>query len=65
MLPDTTCLYITDKTGKKFFKTLCSTTYKEYEHRNLRRHLDSARKQPMHYRFLDIDSAEIVEEFKA
>ena len=57
----TTDLYITDKNGGKFFKTNCSTAYKDSEHRNLARHLASAECYPENYKFLDLETAEIIE----
>ena len=57
----TTYLYITDKTGMRFFRTTCATEYKDSERRNLERHLNNAKKQPEAYKFLDIVTARIVE----
>lgn len=57
-----TQVYITDKTGKRFFNTNCSVEYKQPEIRNLQRHLDQAKKYPQHYHFLDIPTARIVDE---
>ena len=56
-----TCLevYITDKTGKQFFKTLCNSDYVAPEIRNLNRKLNEARQYPKAYKFLDIDSAKV------
>lgn len=61
-MKDTTYLYITDKTGKKFFRTTCGTAYKESERRNLQRHLAAAECYPENYKFLDLATAKIVEE---
>lgn len=58
----TTRLYITDKTGAKYFRTTCSTAYKDSEVRNLGRHLINANKNPAAYSFLDLETARIVEE---
>jgi hypothetical protein len=56
-----TFLYITDKNGGKHFKTTCSTAYKYSEIRNLERHLQMAAKFPGHYKFIDLESAHIVD----
>ena len=60
MLQGTTELWITDKTGKESFKTLCSTEYHTSELRNLQQHVDYAKKRPELYNFLDVNSMEIV-----
>ena len=52
---DCTKVWITDKTGKKFFNTLCGTAYADSEIRNLSRKLTEARKYPEAYKFLDLD----------
>lgn len=57
-----TYLYITDKNGGKHFRTTCSTAYKDSEIRNLERHLSLAAKFPNHYKFIDLESAYVVEE---
>lgn len=54
-----TDLWITDKTGKKHFKTTCSTEYQDSEFRNLSRHLMQAMMHPKLYTFLDVDTARI------
>ena len=56
-----TCIevYITDKTGKRFFKTLCASEYTAPEVRNLTRKLDQARQHPKAYSFMDLESAKI------
>lgn len=56
---NTITMWITDKTGKEFFKTICGRGYHEGELRNLQGHLINARNQPAHYKFLDIDTAVI------
>ncbi len=65
MLVETSNVYITDKSGKKFFNTLCSKLYADSEIRNLHRKLIEAEKYPSAYSFLDIATAEIkVEDYK-
>ena len=57
-------IYITDKTGGKFFKTNCSVAYMDSVVRDLQRHLDQAANQPLHYSFLDLSSAKIVDDLE-
>jgi hypothetical protein len=57
-----TTLYISDKTGKKFWNTVCSTEFKAPEIRNLERHLRQAKIHPVVYAFLDLDTARIYED---
>lgn len=59
-MSNTVELYITDKTGKKFFKTSCGAGYSSGELHNLQIHLKYARLHPKHYAFLDIDTARVV-----
>ena len=59
-LSKSTEVYITDKTEKPMFKTLCATAYYESEVRNLHRKLIEAEKYPEAYKFLDLDTARIV-----
>lgn len=61
MLPGTTQIYITDKTGKESFKTLCSAAYVSSERRNLQGHLNAAAKNPKAYGFIDLATARIVQ----
>lgn len=61
-MTQSTQVYITDKTGKRFFNTNCSVAFKEPEIRNLQRHLDQSAKYPAQYKFLDIPTARIVDE---
>ena len=60
MMTPTTTLYITDKSGDKLFKTICSTEFYTSEERNLNRKLEEAMKCPETYHFLDIATARIV-----
>lgn len=60
-MSETTTLYISDKTGKKFWNTVCSTEFKAPEIRNLERHLCQAKNHPVVYSFLDYDTARIYE----
>lgn len=62
MLVKTSAVYITDKSGKRFFNTLCSTEYASSEIRNLERKLEQAKQIPELYRFLDIATARIVQD---
>lgn len=52
-------VYLTDKTGNKFFKTLCSAEYAAPEVRNLTRKIEEAKQHPNVYSFLDIDTARV------
>lgn len=61
-MSDTTHFYITDKSGGRYFRTACSTLYKDSEFRNLMRHIINAGKHPEQYKFLDYETAIIVEE---
>lgn len=54
-------LYITDKSGGKHFKTLASPMGTTSEIKNLKRHIEQAKKYPEHYGFMDIDSAVLIE----
>jgi len=56
-----TQLWITDKTGRKMFNTLCSTQYASSERRNLERHIAQARATPTRYSFMDVATAHIVQ----
>ena len=56
-LKNTSEVYITDKTGDKFFKTLCSTQYSSSEVHNMNCHINQAKQYPDHYKFLDIATA--------
>lgn len=53
-------IYITDKTGEKFFETSCAEWGLYSEKKNLNQHLDNAKKYPKHYKFLDIETAHLV-----
>lgn len=53
-------LHITDKTGIKVFRTVCSTAYIEPEIRNLQRTLKEAKQNPEAYKFLDLETAHLV-----
>lgn len=50
-------VYITDKNGGEHFNTVASPMSTNSEIKNLKRHLEQARKHPGAYRFLDVDSA--------
>jgi len=56
-----TNLYISDISGQKFFRTVCSAEFKDPEIRNLEKHLAQAKKYPKMYNFLDIATARIFE----
>lgn len=53
-------IYITDKTGKKYFNTTASPLSAMSEIRNLENHLKQAEKYPDKYKFLDIETAVIM-----
>ena len=56
----TTTLYITDKSGDKLFKTICSTEFYTSEERNLNRKLKEVIDYPEMYGFIDMFTARIV-----
>lgn len=53
-------VYMTDKTGKKFFVNICATQYADSAVRDLHRKLVEAERNPKLYYFLDIPSLTIV-----
>lgn len=53
-------LHITDKSGKKYFKTTASPLSTQSEINNLKNHLKQAKERPELYRFLDTETAYIV-----
>lgn len=53
-------LCITDKTGQQHFKCAASPMSTMSEIRNLKRHLEQAKKNPESYWFIDVDSAVIL-----
>lgn len=55
-------IFITDKTGNKFFLEHCSESSKFGVIRSLQNHLKNAEKHPKLYTFLDLETAEIVTE---
>lgn len=57
-------IYITDKTNKKFFVEIIGEQFAESGVRNLKRHLEVAKKHPKMYSFMDIDSAVIIKDIK-
>ena len=58
-LENTVVVYITDKTGCEMFKEYIHKDYADSAKRNLQRHLDSAKDNPKHYHFLDVETARI------
>ncbi len=52
--------YITDKTGAKFFNGIHSESSVSGQERELRNHIFNAKKHPELYKFLDIETAEVV-----
>ncbi len=56
----TSTVCITDKTGKKFWNTLCSSDFTAPEVRNMQRHIVAALQNPEQYKFLDLPSAIIL-----
>jgi hypothetical protein len=55
-------LYITDKTGKKFWNTSVSVEWSQGERNNLNRHLQAIKNGNRNYAFVDAATAAIVEE---
>lgn len=53
-------LYITDKTGQEFFKTDASPMSTMSEIRNLKRHIENAKRNPQAYKFLDVATAVVM-----
>jgi hypothetical protein len=53
-------VYITDKSGKKFFNASTSPMATFSEIKNLKRHLEQAKTMPQHYKFLDVATAVIM-----
>lgn len=47
-------LHITDKSGKEFFKVTASPMSTMSEIRNLKRHIEQAKKAPSMYKMLDV-----------
>lgn len=52
-------IYISDKSGKRFFNTTASPCATISEITNLKNHIRLAKKYPQHYGFLDADTAEV------
>lgn len=50
-------LYIGDASGKQFLKRSYNPQSKDFEIRNLERHLEKARQNPKMYRYLDVTTA--------
>lgn len=59
-LHPTAQVYITDKSGEKFFNTVCSAYHTDSEVKNMKYHLSNANHKPSLYDFLDIETAKIV-----
>lgn len=53
-------MYITDKSGGKFFNTTASPGSTMSEIKNLKQHLRQAKKDPSYYSFIDVESAVII-----
>lgn len=53
-------VYITDKSGKKYFNVIASPMSTHSEIKNLSRYIEEARKFPKYYQFLDIDSMVLI-----
>ena len=53
-------MYITDKTGKQFFKASTSPMSTASEIKNLKRHIALAKKHPDQYKFVDVNTMKIV-----
>lgn len=61
-MSNTTRLWISDQSQKKYWDTLCSTAYKAPEIRNLRRKFTEAKQHPEMYSFIDWQTAQIFED---
>lgn len=59
-MSDWSNVYLTDKSGKKFFNTVASPMSTESEVRNLKRQLENAKMYPDMYKFLDISTAKVM-----
>lgn len=55
-------IYLTDKTGKRFFKTSIASSWAQGELRTLNRHLMLAKKGVKGYAFIDAETARLVQE---
>jgi hypothetical protein len=55
-------LYITDKTGNRFWKTTVTTDYAQGERNNLQQRLTQIKNGNPAFAFIDSESAQIVEE---
>ena len=53
-------VYITDKTGKKFFNNISSPMATIGAIRDLSRHIENSKKYPAQYHFLDIPTAQVM-----
>jgi len=53
-------VYITDKTGKKFFNVVASPMSTESEIKNLTRHVDAIKSGSKGYEFIDKESAQLM-----
>jgi hypothetical protein len=56
-------IYITDKTGKQFWRTTVSAAYSLGEKNNMDRRFAAIQARHPAYNFVDADSARIVEEY--
>ncbi len=52
-------VFITDKSGKKFFVEITGENFINSSKRDLQRHLDNAKLNPTLYAFLDLETAKI------
>ena len=53
-------IHIEDASGKQHFVTTASPMSTQSEIRNLKRHLEQAKKYPQQYKFLDVATARVV-----
>jgi hypothetical protein len=53
-------IHITDRTGQIFFSTTASPMSTMSEIRNLKRHIEQAKRSPLMYKFLDASTAVIM-----
>lgn len=49
-------LHITDKSGQEFFKVTASPMSTPSEIKNLQQHIKAAKKNPVAYKFLDVET---------
>lgn len=53
-------VWITDKSGKRYWNTHCSVGHADPEIRNMQKRLEQAKKHPQAFAFLDLETAVIM-----